>query len=109
MKVYLVLDEFGWQTTLNGIFDTKEKAEIIRNSVIKNFTIDLLNHAEKQMEDGIKNHEQWIETDKYLGRNVERKRVEWFDYTPEYYVKKFIIKIKEVEFNELINLSIYAE
>lgn len=109
MKVYLVLNEFGWGTTLNGIFDTREKAEIVRDKVIKDFSIDLFNYAEKSIKESIEQHEQWIKTDKYLGRKITRERADWFDYTLEQYVKEFIIKIKEVEFNEIINLIIDME
>jgi len=109
MKVYLILDNFGWQSTLRGIFDSKKKAEIARDTVIHDFTVNLFEHAEKQIAEGISRYEQWVATDEYLGRIVDRKRADWFDYTPERYIKDFIVIIAEAEFNKIIDLNIYAE
>ena len=109
MKAYLVLDEFGYQVTIKGIFVNIVLAEACRDRAIKNFSVDLLAYAEKHLKDGNERYDIIVKDNVERQKRPAPKRWYWLDYTSVQYVKLYIITIKETEFNSDIDLNIYAE
>lgn len=110
---YLILNDFAYQCTLLGIYDSLPDAEKARDKFINDFTFSgrgdgLLDYAEKKLLDAnkrYKDQQEYFEKQKRIHPN----RWDWLDLTPEQYVKKYVIKIEEVRTNEELDLTLYME
>jgi len=110
---YLILDDFAYQCTLLGVYDSLSEAEKLRDKFINDFRFSgtggtLFTYAEKKLLAGNTRYELNVERFKKQNRTPP-KRWDWIDLTPEQYIKEYLIKIKEVKTNEKLDLVLYAE
>jgi hypothetical protein len=104
MKVYLVLDEYGYGIILKGIYTNVNDAIKVQYALGKAY----ITKAQKAIKEANESYERRAEYIISTGRKPH-KRTNWLSWTPREYVNEFIIKIKVFEVDAPLNHTMYME